>query len=91
MIELRQRERRAELEAPRLLLLRDGDGRQERFLGRRSIRRIALEQNIAAGAVALRVKPTLSRALAIGDGAIDGGEGCLDLARSLPPRPVPSR
>jgi hypothetical protein len=73
-------------------LLRDGDGGQERLLGRRGIRRIALEQNIAADAVALRVKPTLSRAPAVGEDAVDGGEGSLGF-RSLPllPRPAPSR
>ena len=60
LIKLRQRQRRAQLEAPRLLLLRDGDGGEEGFLGRRRIRRIALEQNLAADAMALRVKPTLS-------------------------------
>jgi hypothetical protein len=39
---------RAQLETPRLLLLRDGDCSEERLLGRRRIRRIALEQNLAA-------------------------------------------
>ena len=32
LIELRQRQRRAQLEAPRLLLLRDRDGGEEGFL-----------------------------------------------------------
>jgi hypothetical protein len=81
LVKLCQRQRRVQLETSRLLLLRDGDGRQERFLGWRGIRRIALEQNIAADAVALSIKPTLSRVLAIGDNAVDSGEGSLDLAR----------
>src|SRR5215469_15299908 len=51
VIELRQRERRAQLETARLLLLRDGDCREERILGRGRIRRIALEQNLAAQTV----------------------------------------
>jgi hypothetical protein len=43
-MELRQRERRAQLETPCLLLLRNSDCREERILGRRRIRRIALER-----------------------------------------------
>ena len=46
--ELRQRERRAQLKTARLLLLRDGDCSDQRVLGRRRIRQIALEQNLAA-------------------------------------------
>src|SRR5262245_54760534 len=41
----------AQLETSCLLLLRDGDCREERILGRRRIRRIALEQNLAAQAM----------------------------------------
>jgi hypothetical protein len=67
LIKLRQRQHCAQLETSRLLLLRDGNGREEGFLDPRDIRWIALEQNVAADAMALRVKPTLSRALAIGD------------------------
>ena len=33
--------RTSKLEAPRFLLLRNGDSREERFLGRRGVRRIA--------------------------------------------------
>ena len=51
LIMLRQRERRAQLKAPRLLLLRDSDCGEEGFFGRRRIRRIALEQNLAADAM----------------------------------------
>jgi hypothetical protein len=42
LVELRQRQRRAQPVAPRLLLQRNGDGGEERFLGRRRLRRIAL-------------------------------------------------
>ena len=34
LVELRQRQRRAQPVAPRLLLQRNGDGGEERFLGR---------------------------------------------------------
>jgi hypothetical protein len=61
VIELRQRERPAQLETARLLLLRDGDCSEERILGRRRIRRIALEQNLAAAAVQVSVAPVFSR------------------------------
>ena len=57
LIELRQPERRLELKAPRLLLLCNRDGGEERFLRWRSIRRIALEQNLAADAVEERIGP----------------------------------
>jgi hypothetical protein len=60
VIELRQRERRAQLETARLLLLRDGDRSEERVLGRRGIRRIALEQNLAAAAMQESVAPVFS-------------------------------
>jgi hypothetical protein len=42
LIELRQRQRRAKLEASRLLLLRHRNGGQERFLGRRRVGWITL-------------------------------------------------
>src|SRR5215472_16514936 len=61
VIELRQRERRAQLETPCLLLLRDGDCSEERILGRGGVRRIALEQNLAAQAMQESVRPVLSR------------------------------
>ena len=82
LIELRQRERRAQLVAPRLLLLRNGDGGEERFLGRRRVRRIALEQDFAADAMGFRCKPALSVALGLGHGVVDG-----ERARRRSPRP----
>jgi hypothetical protein len=60
VIELRQRERCAQLEAPRLPLLRDGDCSKECFLGWRLVRRIALEQNLAAQAMQESVAPVFS-------------------------------
>ena len=61
LIKLRQRQRRAQLETPRLLLLRDGDSGEECFLGRRRVRRIALQQNLAADAVQESVALVFSR------------------------------
>jgi hypothetical protein len=58
--ELRQRERRAQLETPRLLLLRDADCRARCMLGRRRIPWIALAQNFAAHAMQESVAPVFS-------------------------------
>ena len=60
LIKLRQRQRRLQLKTPRLLLLRNGDGSEEGFLGRRRVRRIALEQNLAADAMQKGVAPSFS-------------------------------
>src|SRR5215470_14368133 len=46
-----------QLKTARLLLLRDGDCSEECILGRRRIRRIALEQNLAAQAMQESVAP----------------------------------
>ena len=80
LIELRQRERRAQLEALCLLMLRNSDGGQERFLGRRLVSRIGLQEDFAADAVALRRESTLPAALDLGDGVIDGDERRLKFA-----------
>jgi hypothetical protein len=50
----------AQLKTPRLLLLRDGDCGEERILGQRRIRRMALEQNPAAQAMQESVAPVFS-------------------------------
>src|SRR5215471_14144614 len=60
VIELRQRERCAQLKTARLLLPRDGDCSEECILGRRRIRRAALEQNLAAQAMQESVAPVFS-------------------------------
>jgi hypothetical protein len=61
--------------------LRNGDGGDERFLGRRRVRWIALEQNLAADAMGVGFIPALAGAFRQGNGAIDARERCLDLAR----------
>src|SRR5215831_5872859 len=80
MIELRQRECRAQLETPRLLLLRDGDCGEERILGGCRIYRIALEQNLAAEAMQESVAPVLSCLTCEGAGFVDPGPGPLCVA-----------
>ena len=48
LVELGQRKRGAQFEAARALLLCDGDGGQERFLRRRGVGRVALQQDFAS-------------------------------------------
>jgi hypothetical protein len=55
-----QIESRAQLKTPHLLLLRDDDCSEQCILGRRCIRRIALEQNLAAQAMQESVAPMFS-------------------------------
>jgi hypothetical protein len=50
----------AQFETASFLLLRNGDSGQKRFFGRHRIRRIALEQNLAAAAMQESVAPVFS-------------------------------
>ena len=61
LTELRQRQRRAQLETLRFLLLRDGDSGEEGFLGRRRVGRVAFRQNLAADAMQESVALVFSR------------------------------
>ena len=60
LVELGERERRAQFEAARALLLRDGDGGLERFLGRRGVGGIALQQHFAADAMQFRFERAMA-------------------------------
>ena len=60
MIELRQRQRRAQLEAARFLLLRDGDGGEEGGFGGGGVGGVLFEEDFAANAVEFGVEPMLS-------------------------------
>jgi hypothetical protein len=70
LIELRQRQRRAQFEAPRLLLLRYGDGGEECFLDWCCVRQIALEQYLTADAMGFGFEPTVPSPLGLCEGAI---------------------
>jgi hypothetical protein len=61
LIELGERERRAEGEAARALLVGDGDGGLEGRLGGRRIGRIAAQQDFAAQTMEVRVRDMLPR------------------------------
>ena len=58
--EFGQRERRLQFEASRLLRLCDGDGGAEGLLGRRRIRGIALQEDVAAKPMEDRVRNALA-------------------------------
>jgi hypothetical protein len=62
-VELRQGERRAQLEAAGALLLRDGDGGQESVLRRRGIGGVAHEQDFAARPMQFCVKIAMPDAI----------------------------
>ena len=62
-IELRERERGAQLEAARLLGLRDGDGGEERLFGGGGVCGVVFEQDIAACAMQLRPERAIAGAL----------------------------
>ncbi len=82
LVELRERERRAQFEAARALLLRDGDGGQERFLRGRRVGGIVLKlkQHFAADAMQLRFERAMSDPLARRQRFVEDGEGAVDIA-----------
>ena len=79
-IESGERERGAQLEALGLLLLRDGDGGEEGFLGWRGIRGIAPQKDLPADAMSLRFEGSLSGAFDFGERSIDRSDRGIDLA-----------
>ena len=64
LVEPRQRQRRAQFETARTLLLRDRDSGQKRFLGSRGVGRVTLQQHLATDAMQLGVELAISDVLA---------------------------
>ena len=64
LVELGQRQRRAQFEAARSLLLRDGDGGQEGFFRRRGVGGVALQQDFAARPMQFRFERAIADAIA---------------------------
>ena len=64
LIELGERERGAQSEAARALLLRDGDGGQEGFFRGRGVGGVALQQHFAARPMQLRFERAVTGAVA---------------------------
>jgi len=79
-IKLRQRQRGAQLEAPRFLRLRDRNRGLQRLLGRRGIGRVAFQQDPGPDAVYLRVVPTVLSGLEPSKRVVQASERGSDLA-----------
>jgi hypothetical protein len=75
MIKSRQTESGVQLKTAGLLLLRDGDCRQECLLGRLFIGRIKLEQDLAAQAMEESVAPVFSCLTCEGQRLVYAGQG----------------
>ena len=61
LVELGERERRAQFEAARALLLRDGDGGQEGFFRGRGVGGVALQQDFAARPMQFRFERAIAQ------------------------------
>ena len=61
LVELGERQRRAQFEAARALLLRDGDGGQEGFFRGRGVGGVALEQDFAARPMQFRFERAIAQ------------------------------
>ena len=82
LIELGERQRRAQFEAARALLLRDGDGGQEGFFRRRGVGGVALEQDFAARPMQFRFERAIAGALARRQRFVENGERAVRIARA---------
>ena len=80
LIELGERERRAQFEAARALPLRDGDGRLESFFRGRGVRGIALQQHFAPGPIKLRVERAMTEAVGRRQRFVEDREGAVEIA-----------
>ena len=81
LIELGQRQRRAQFEAARALLLRDGDGGQEGFFRRRGVGGIALQQHFAARPMQFRFERAIAHAVARRQRFVEDCDGAVEIAR----------
>ena len=82
LVELGERDRRAEFEAAGGLLFCDGDGGLERFLRRRRVGWVTLQQHFAAGAVQFRFERAMTGPFACGQRFVEDGDGAGEVARS---------
>ena len=81
LVELGQRERRAQFETARCLLLRDGDGGLEGFLRRGEAGGIALEQDFAADAMQFCFECAIAGAVHGRQRFVEDGDGAAGIAR----------
>ena len=82
LAELGERERRAQFEAARRLLLRDGDGGLEGVFGGRGVGGLAFEQNFAARPMQLCFECAIARAVGRRQRFVEDGDGAAGVARA---------
>ena len=81
LVELGERQRRAQFEAARALLLRDSDGGQESVFRRRGIGGVALEQEFTARPMQFRFERAIASAVGRRQGFVEDGDGAVGIAR----------
>ncbi len=81
LIELRQRQRRAQFEAARGLLLCDRDGGQEGLFRGRGVGGVALQQNFAARPMQFRFERAMAHAIARRHRFVEDRNGAVGIAR----------
>ena len=91
LVELGERQRRAQFEAARALLLRDGDGGQEGFFRGRGVGGVALEQDFAARPMQFRFERAIAGAVGTSPALRRGSQWRgRDRPPGLRPRPAQS-
>jgi hypothetical protein len=81
VIELRQRQRRAQFKTACALALRDGDSRLESCFGGRGVGGVALEQDFAAGPVEFRFERAVAEPIGRRQRFIEDRNGANAIAR----------
>ena len=81
LIELGERQRRAQFEAARALLLRDGDGGQESFFRGRGIGGVALQQDFAARPMQFRFERAKAGAVGRRERFVEDRKSAVGIAR----------
>ena len=81
LVELGERKRRAQFEAARALLFRDGDGGQEGFFGGRGVGGVALKQDFAARPMQFRFERAIAGAVGRRQRFVEDRDGAAGIAR----------
>ena len=80
LVQLGERQRAAQTPAAGALLFRDGEGGLEGFLSGTGTRRIALEQDLAAGPVELHFERAVAEAIGRRQRFVEDRDGATDVA-----------
>ena len=81
LVRLGERQRGAQFEAARALLLRDRDGGQERFFRGREVSGVALKQDFAARPMQFRFERAIARAVGRRQRFVNNRNGAASVAR----------